>query len=102
MQTEIVNLGDRNVAVVSRDDVSAILDNNARLRTMSQKSDWGRHVASIPNIIMVKWLNECWASGHEVRYLSPEWDKIVERKLKDPEWAYLRVDGPQSQIGWGK
>lgn len=93
MATEIVNLGDRNVAVVSRDDVEPILEHNKALRSMPQKSDWGRHVASIPNIIMVKWLNEEFQRGNtNLRYLSPEWDKIVEKKLRDPDWAYLRVD----------
>lgn len=93
MATELVNLGDRTVAVVSRDDVEPILERNKALRTMPQKSDWGRHVASIPNIIMVKWLNEEWGRGNtDLRYLSPEWDRIVERKLQDPEWKYLRTD----------
>lgn len=93
MATELVKLGDRTVAVVSRDDVEPILERNKALRTMPQKSDWGRHVASIPNIIMVKWLNEEWGRGNtDLRYLSPEWDRIVERKLQDPEWKYLRTD----------
>lgn len=93
MSTEIVNLGDRSVAVVSQDDVEPVLERNKALRSMPQKSDWGRHVASIPNIIMVKWLNEEWGRGNTgLRYLSPEWDKIVERKLQDPEWKYLRTD----------
>lgn len=92
MRTELVNLGDRTVAVYSHDDVEAILEHNKVLRSLPQKSDWGRHVASIPNVIMVRWLNEAWQSGHDVRYLSPEWDEIVAKKLRDPEWAYLRTD----------
>lgn len=93
MPTEIVNLGDRSVAVYSHDDVEAILEHNKVLRSLPQKSDWGRHVASIPNVISVKWLNEEFQRGNtELRFLSPEWDALVQRKLNDPEWSYLRTD----------
>jgi hypothetical protein len=103
MQTLLVPLTqDKSVTVYSHDDVEPMLERNKTLRSMEQKSDWGRHVASIPNIIMVKWLNEEFQKGNEVRYLSPEWDEIVAKKLKDPEWAYLRVDAPSHAVGWGK
>jgi hypothetical protein len=103
VQTVLVPLKqDRAVTVYSTDDVEPILERNKLLRSMDQKSDWGRHVASIPNIIMVKWLNEEWQRGNEVRYLSPEWDTIVEKKLQDPEWAYLRTDKRQSAVGYGQ
>lgn len=102
MQTTIVKLSEkRNIAVYSMDDVEPYLEHNKQLRSMDQKSDWGRHVASIPNIIMVKWLNEEWQRGNNVRYLSPEWDLIVARKLKDPEWSYLRTDAPSRTVGYG-
>jgi hypothetical protein len=101
MQTVLVPLTEkRSVTVYSHDDVEPILEHNKTLRGIDQKSDWGRHIASIPNIIMVKWLNEEWARGNEVRYLSPEWDAIVAKKLKDPEWAYLRVDAPSRVVGY--
>lgn len=102
MQTTIVKLTEkRSIAVYSADDVEPILERNKTLRGMAQKSDWGRHVASIPNVICVKWLNEAWQRGHNIRYLSPEWDKIVSEKLKDPEWAYLRTDAPSHRVGYG-
>ena len=93
-----------NLTVENVQDVGDILDNNARLRATPQKSDWGRHVASIPNIIMTRWLNEEWARGNTtIRLLGPEMDALVERKLKDPEWAYLRTDSAQVQsfMGFG-
>lgn len=103
MHTEIVKLTERrNIAVVSTDDVEPYLDHNRMLRSLHQPNTDGlKHVASVPNIIMVKWLNEAWQRGHNVRYLSPEWDEIVKQKLKDPEWAYLRVDAPSHRVGWG-
>src|SRR5689334_12883487 len=100
MQTEIVKLTEkRNIAVVSTDDVEPILEHNKLLRSLQQKSDWGRHVARIPNVICVKWLNEEWNRGNNIRYLSAEWDELIAKKLQDPEWAYLRTDAPESRIG---
>ena len=52
-------------------------------------------------MIYVKWLNEEHAKGNtSVRMFSPEFDGIVQRKLDDPEWAYLRTDRPKLQSGW--
>ncbi len=102
MQTVIVPLTEkRNIAVYSVDDVEPYLERNKVLRGLEQKSDWGRHVATIPNIVMVTWLNEEWQRGNHIRYLSPEWDVVVARKLKDPAWAYLRTDKPSHTVGFG-
>jgi hypothetical protein len=82
-------------------DVEPILDWNKAARSQEQKSDWGRHVARIPNVIYVKWLDEEHAKGNtSLRMFTAEFDKIVQRKLQDPEWAYLRVDKPALQAGW--
>jgi hypothetical protein len=103
MQTEIVKLNERQtVAVYSTDDVEPYLERNKLFRSMEQPNTDGlKHKASIPNIIMVKWLNEAWQSGRNVRYLSPEWDEILAEKLKDPDYAYLLVDSPAHRVGWG-
>ncbi len=92
------------IAVENIQDVEPILENNKRLRSEAQRSDWGRHVASIPNVILTKWLNEEWARGNiTLKLFGPEMDALVERKLKDPEWAYLRTDSAQVQgfMGFG-
>lgn len=90
-----------NMIVENVQDVAPILEHNKMLRSMDQNSDWGRHVASIPNIIMTRWLNEEWERGNTtIRLFGREMDELVERKLKDPEWAYLRVDKPAVQAGW--
>jgi hypothetical protein len=71
---------------------------------MAQKSDWGRHVASIPNVILTRWLNEEYERGNvTIRLFGPEMDALVDRKLKDPEWAFLRTDSAQVQsfMGFG-
>jgi hypothetical protein len=87
-----LSLDDGKLVVHTMQDVEPILERNKALRSMEQKSDWGRHVASIPNVIIVQWLNEEAARGHDVRFLSEEFDQLVARKLRDPEWAYLRTD----------
>jgi len=102
MQTEIVKLTEkRNIVVVSTDDVGPTLERNKLIRTIEQKSDWGRHIATIDNIIQVMWLNEEWKRGNHIRYLSREWDELLKRKLKDPEWALVRTDAPSHCVGWG-
>jgi hypothetical protein len=85
-------------------DVEPILERNAMLRGMEQKSDWGRHTATIPNVIYERWFNEEYARGNvSLRLYSKQMDEIVARKLKDPEWAFLRVDNPSNPfyVGWG-
>lgn len=91
-EVEVAISKEKRLTVYSVDDVEPVLEHNKLLRTMPQKSDWGRHVASIPNIISVKWLNEEWARGNPIRFLSKEWDELVARKLNDPDWKYLRTD----------
>jgi hypothetical protein len=74
-------------------DVEPILKRNQRLRGAPQTSDWGRHVATIPNVVLLKWLNEEHARGNTaLRLFTKEFDELVERKLADPEWKYLRTD----------
>ncbi len=88
------------VAVEQVQDVEPILDWNKEARRDEQKSDWGRHVARIPNVIYVKWFNEEHAKGNtSLRMYSPEFDLIVQKKLDDPEWAYLRTDKPALIMG---
>ena len=71
-------------------DVEDILERNARLRAEPQKSDWGRHIASIPNVILVRWMNEDGVSP--LGMSSEEWGRYIKRKLDDPDWRFLRVD----------
>jgi hypothetical protein len=70
-------------------DVEAILENNKRLQTEQHRSDWGRHIASIPNVVLEKWIND-----DGVNYLAlpkDEFARLVKRKLRDPDWAWLRT-----------
>ena len=81
------------VTVERVQDVEDILEHNKILRSQTQKSDWGRHIATIPNVILERWLNEEYMRGNvSLQLHSKEFDEIVAKKLKDPDWAYLRVD----------
>ncbi|MDB5611327.1 MAG: hypothetical protein JWP25_8227 [Bradyrhizobium sp.] len=91
----------KDLAIEHVQDVEPILQWNKEARRDEQRSDWGRHVARIPNVIYVKWLDEEHAKGNtSLRMHSAEFDAIVQKKLADPDWAYLRVDRPALQAGW--
>jgi hypothetical protein len=71
-------------------DVAPILARNKALQSQPQRSDWGRHIASIPNIVLVKWMTE---EGADVLRMSGrEFGEFVRKKLDDPDWRHLRVD----------
>ncbi len=74
-------------------DVEPYLDWNKMLREQRQKSDWGKHIASVPNVIIEKWLNEEWARGNTgLQFGTEEFRRMVWRRLQDPDNKYLRVD----------
>jgi len=81
------------IVVNTFQDVEDIIENNKRLQKIPQKSDWGRHVASIPNNIINQWLKEEWDRGNTtIKAFGKEFDDLVQRKLKDPDWRWLRTD----------
>jgi len=94
MRTDtLLDRNERKIIVATEQDVEPILERNKALRSQPQRSDWSRHIATIPNVILVKWLNEEHTRGNvELRLFSKEFDAIVAEKLRDPEWRYLRVD----------
>src|SRR5262249_6051728 len=74
-------------------DVEPILERNRRLRGEPQASDWGRHVASIPNVILLGCLKGARARGNPaLRMFTADSDALVARKLEDREWKSLRTD----------
>lgn len=91
----------QDLAVEHVQDVEPILERNRALRTEEQRSDWGREIAEIPNVILIRWLDEEHAGGNTtLRMFTPEFDALVKKKLYDPDWAYLRVDKPALITGW--
>ena len=95
---------EKKIHFVSVQDVEPILDQNASLRGEAQKSDWGRHIASIPNVIFQQWHNEAYLRGEvPLNIFSPEMDRVIARKLQDPANKYLLTYDPMTanRIGWG-
>lgn len=84
---------DDETTFVRTQDVEPYLDWNKMLRDQRQKSDWGKHVASVPVVIIEQWLNEAWTSGNrDLQFGSEEWRQLVWKKLQDPDYKFLRVD----------
>lgn len=102
VQTSLhVDEGAKQFTFKRSQDVEDIIDHNKALQSISQQSDWGRHVAKIPNIFLEQWLNEEYARGNvNLRLFSPEFDKLIARKLQDPDWRFLRVDAQSHHSGW--
>lgn len=102
METRIhLDSNGQDLAIEHVQDVEPILEHNKMLRMMEQNSDWGREIAEIPNVIMLRWLNEEQAKGNTtIKLLGEEMDRLIKRKLADPDWAYLRTDRPALQAGW--
>ena len=95
--------GEKLIVAESLQDVEPILENNKDLQSEQQKSAWGRHIASVPDVIVTKWLNEEYARGNtELRYLGPGFDAWFKRKIDDPDNRAWRTDNPSNpfHLGW--
>ena len=89
-----IQAGDPGQVVVRRSqDVEAILDANKALQGEAQDTRRGwHHVAEIPCVILERWLNEEWQRGNRaLKLFSREFDALVFRKLRDPDWQWLRT-----------
>ncbi len=84
-----LTLNDGDLTVRHYQDCEDIIESNKRLQNEPQKCDWGRHVARIPNNILLKWMLE---EGVPVFGMpAHEWDRFLKRKLRDPDWRDLRT-----------
>lgn len=80
---------DKRIIFERVQDVEPILDANKALQGERQRGDF-RHIASIPNVIIEKWMNE---SGAPILSMgSEEFARFIRRKLADPDNAFLRTD----------
>lgn len=96
-----VTLKDGEIVVHNYQDVEDIIESNKRWQTEEQKGDF-RKIAEIPTNLIYQWLNEeYWRGNTTITWASKEMDKIIERKLRDPDYAYLRTGGPRLIVGYG-
>lgn len=91
----------KDLTVEHVQDVEDIIERNKALQKETQRSDWGRHIASIPNVILVRWMLE--ENVNVLGMSSDEWGRFVKRKLDDPDWRHLRTDcqANQMRVGFG-
>ena len=84
---------DGHLRVCHEDDVEDVIEDNKRWQNAGKQNGDFRKVASIPLIILTKWLHEEWNRGNvTLKPGSQEMERIVARKLQDPDWKYLRTD----------
>lgn len=84
---------EKKLTFVNVQDVEPILELNKAQRSEDQVSDWGRRIARVPNTILLQWYYEEQAKGNiGLQMYSDEFDRIIARKLDDPDWAHLRTD----------
>lgn len=106
MKDEIQNrafydAGERTFTFVRTQDVEPILEQNKEYRSQEQHSDWGRHIASVPLVVIEQWLHEEWNNGNTgIKWGDEEFDRLLKRKLEDPDNAYLRTDKKAPIAGW--
>lgn len=84
--TEMHTDYDGSLYVERTQDVEPIITNNKRVKNDERPGKDMRLVATIPNIVIEKWLRE---EGINV-YKKEHWS-AVRRKLNDPDWAHLRT-----------
>ena len=90
---------EKTLTFVNVQDVEPILELNKAQRSEDQHSDWGRHIARVPNSILLQWFYEEQAKGNtSLQMYTDEFVRIVARKLDDPDYAYLRTDKKPSII----
>ena len=81
------------VVAYTEQDVEAIIENNKRLQSIPQKSDWGRHVATIPNVFLTQWLNEEHARGNALLRLYSKRDGRLGGKEAEGSGLAFFKDG---------
>ena len=85
---EWIDNQDGTFTVASSQDVAPFLDRNKAMATANDGFNQARDMrclASIPNIVLMQWLNE--AGSMEI-LRDP---KFLAKKLNDPDYLYLRT-----------
>jgi hypothetical protein len=84
---------DGDLTVHGYQDCEDIVERNKELARHGKQHGEFRMVASIPLNILNMWLQEEWNRGNtQLKWSGPEFDRLVQRKLRDPDWRYLRTD----------
>lgn len=102
----ILKIEDGDLHVRNVQDVEDIIENNKRLQAEPQKSDWGRHIASVPNVFINKMMNDAYMRGNvNMRMFDEEFNRLYEWNIRNNEnWRAFRTDNPSNpfHLGWRK
>jgi hypothetical protein len=85
------HLKDGDLTVRRVQDVESIIERNKFLQGEGQT--WAgafRHIGTIPNVILEKWMNEEGAPNL-LAMSGDEFGQFVKRKLNDPDWRWLKT-----------
>jgi len=92
----IYHLDDNGRTVLATErwqDCEAILDDNKRMQAGERQVGAMRLTSQIPLIVIEWWLREAWQRGQiGLKMVDREFDEIIFRKLKDPDWKWLRTE----------
>jgi hypothetical protein len=91
----ILDRNDRRIVALTEQDVEPILEHAKALanepKPARRRGDFARHVASVPNVLLVKLLNDEYARGNVgLKMFSPEFNALVAAKLAS-DWKHFRV-----------
>lgn len=86
---------DGSITFERSQDVEDIIEHNKTLRSMPQKSDWGRHKWNLPNVI-VEQLYKAYNGDEFPKPMNQEFWAFVDRKMDDPDYRAFRVDNPSN------
>jgi hypothetical protein len=85
------HLKDGDLTVRRVQDVESIIERNKFLQGEGQT--WAgafRHIGTIPNVILEKWMNEEGAPNI-LAMGTEEFGQFIKRKLNDPDWRFLKA-----------
>jgi len=90
----IYYLDDGGVVLASEreQDCEVILDANKRMQNGEKQVGDMRLTSQIPLVIIELWLNEERQRGNVgIKLTDAEFDRIIFKKLQDPDWKWLRT-----------
>lgn len=81
--------GDGSFTISRTQDVEPILELNKALQNTPQRTEHFRHIGTIPNIILEKWLND--EGANVLKMSTREFGQFIKRKLRDPDNRWLKT-----------
>ena len=85
----IIDRSTGKIAIERVQDVEDIIERNKALQNEPQDTSTGfHHIAAVPNIFIEKYCSE---RGVSYRELMQDFDNVIIRMCRDPDYAWLRT-----------